>query len=103
MAKHVHAEVIKAWADGAEIEWLDNIRADWIKVVVSPSWNPEYQYRVKPTPEVFYARIWKFRADTQNRYECDQHPTVWSREKGGEDNIKATWEGDKLVSVEVIK
>lgn len=43
---HKHAELIKAWADGAEIEmkgtggWLTNR---------SPLWWADYQYRIKPT------------------------------------------------------
>ena len=41
---HVHAELIKAWADGDEIqvyidyEWQDNAQ---------PSWSDKLQYRIK--------------------------------------------------------
>jgi hypothetical protein len=51
---HVHAELIKAWADGAEIqvrtsrsknpEWLD---------VETPRWEQQMEYRIKPEPTDF--------------------------------------------------
>lgn len=44
---HPHAEVIKAWADGAEVEWRMNKEEDW-KTIPSPMFNKYYQYRVKP-------------------------------------------------------
>ena len=45
---HKHAELIKAWADGAEIEMetLDG----W--VLISPSWSEEFQHRIKPEPKI---------------------------------------------------
>jgi hypothetical protein len=54
---HVHAEVIKAWADGAEIEVGDE-HGNWFKAAESLSWNPNVKYRVKPEPKpdhIFYA------------------------------------------------
>lgn len=43
---HVHAEVIKAWADGAEIE-AEFPNGTW-SVVTNPSWFKDCNYRVKP-------------------------------------------------------
>lgn len=43
---HVHAELIKAWADGAEIEWWG--LNEWRPVGPEPKWSPIVQYRVKP-------------------------------------------------------
>ena len=45
---HKHAALIHAWADGAEIEFLDH--ETW--VCTSPSWNQTHQYRIKPTPRL---------------------------------------------------
>lgn len=43
---HKHAEVIKAWADGAKIERkVDD--GDW-ETVGCPLWNERYNYRIKP-------------------------------------------------------
>ena len=58
-----HAELIKAWADGAEIEWFDG--RTW-QVVRSPAWCDDTQYRVKPEPkpDVVLIVTWK---TAQNR------------------------------------
>lgn len=50
---HKHAEVIKAWADGAIIQYrVDDelgLSLGWIDCLENiPSWNIDYQYRVKP-------------------------------------------------------
>lgn len=49
--KHKHAELIKAWADGAIIQlklgddtWVDSVDND-------PSWSVESEYRIKPEPK----------------------------------------------------
>ena len=52
---HKHAELIKAWADGAEIQVLvDN---EWIEAS-RPTWLEGWRYRIKPEPkpdfEIFY-------------------------------------------------
>lgn len=46
---HVHAEVIKAWADGAEIEIFDKYLNKW-RDVKFPCVCGEYTYRIKPEP-----------------------------------------------------
>ncbi len=52
---HKHAEVIKAWADGAAVQILTaGSAAGWVDLPVAseakhaPQWNPEYEYRIKP-------------------------------------------------------
>ncbi len=44
MKPHVHAEAIKAWADGAEIETPQN--GKW-NVTKDPGWYPNCEYRTK--------------------------------------------------------
>ena len=44
---HKHAEIIKAWADGAEIEWYDPISKAWY-AMKAPSWSIHTEYRVRP-------------------------------------------------------
>lgn len=46
---HVHAAVIKAWADGAEIEWRCGAFSAWF-TSVNPGFIAKYEYRVKPEP-----------------------------------------------------
>ena len=46
---HKHAAIIKAWADGAEIQFRIQEKYDWLDITaLSPSFNPDWQYRVKP-------------------------------------------------------
>jgi hypothetical protein len=43
--KHKHAELIKAWADGAVIQhrWLHK---EW-EDVINPRWDRDFEYRIK--------------------------------------------------------
>jgi hypothetical protein len=43
---HKHAELIKAWADGAEIQ--ANEGNGWISCGGCPAWNENTEYRIKP-------------------------------------------------------
>lgn len=42
---HKHAEVIKAWADGAKIEYRPSAQFPW-KAVFRPLWREDTEYRV---------------------------------------------------------
>ena len=45
-----HAALIKAWADGVEIEVLSRIEQGWVnKSDISP-WLDQLKYRIKPKP-----------------------------------------------------
>ena len=50
MKPHKHAEVIHAWADGAEVQmkWES---AGW-QDSTDPVWYPEWEYRIKPSEKV---------------------------------------------------
>ena len=48
--KHKHAELIKAWADGAEIQYLNE--SYWENCFDNnPGWNTDIEYRIKPEPK----------------------------------------------------
>lgn len=54
---HKHAELIKQWADGAQIQYKEG---DFWYNCVTPSWKKGIEYRVKPEPKpdvVLYACI----------------------------------------------
>jgi hypothetical protein len=56
---HKHAELIKQWADGAQIEYYCNRTEKW-QYVEHPVWTDYTDYRVKPEvkPDIFlYRRI----------------------------------------------
>lgn len=47
---HIHAELIKAWADGAEIEYWDTTHNQWLPCPLGgPAWHKHTLYRIKPT------------------------------------------------------
>jgi hypothetical protein len=43
----IHAEFIKAWADGYDIEAYNPERDAWI-ICPEPGWFPDIEYRVRP-------------------------------------------------------
>lgn len=44
---HKHAELIKEWADGSEIQYFDTTINDW-RDTLFPLWEDNNKYRVKP-------------------------------------------------------
>ena len=49
LMKHKHAEIIKAWADGAEIQYKNSIGL-WTEFSNKYSvWNENDEYRIKPS------------------------------------------------------
>lgn len=58
---HKHAEVIKAWADGAQIQVRGNLDRTWVDIPKSetPIWHHTLEYRVKPTNPVRYAPVYR--------------------------------------------
>jgi len=55
--RHKHADLIIAWANGAEIE-CENPDKKWV-FLKSPMWVPEYNYRIKP--KLDYVEIFKIK------------------------------------------
>ena len=49
MKPHKHAELIKAWADGAEIQISDGSGL-WEDCMEFIAWNKDQEYRIKPEP-----------------------------------------------------
>ena len=49
MKPHIYAELIKAWADGAEIELKHN--GKWIDAGQQITWYECNEYRLKPQPK----------------------------------------------------
>jgi hypothetical protein len=47
---HIHAKIIKAWADGATIEYLNRSTDQWL-TIASPKWSLSTNYRVVHKPE----------------------------------------------------
>lgn len=54
---HKHCELIKAWADGATIEFFHPETRKWV-VDHMPTWSLIVIYRIKPEPELRHVRLW---------------------------------------------
>lgn len=97
MKPHKHAELIKAWADGAEIEFRfkDAIRgwSDWKPNDGRFSNDHWWEYRIKPQPKPDVVHVWYVEPDSYPRFKD------W-----GPYNLKLTFDGEtgELKSAEVI-
>jgi hypothetical protein len=104
MKPHKHSELIKAWADGAEIQALSKITENkWIDCTNDVKWFDEYEYRIKPEPK----------PDVVKLFKAEAHPILGIRftectdlpRNDGEHWIKTVWDAEKpeLKSAEVLK
>lgn len=67
MKPRKHAELIKAWADGADIQFMaPGIIGEWIDCVDEPRFLSHYVYRIKPElPDVLQPSIPQQKPDEQ--------------------------------------
>ena len=92
---HKHAALIKAWADGAEIEFLPSGSSVW-GPYTSPCWDWDGDYRIKPAqpkPDVVKELCLICpKGNLSNAALCDP-------------NLKLTFDGDtgKLKAAEVLQ
>ena len=92
MKPHKHAELIKAWADGAEIEVLSYYTGEWVYCDM-PNWSEKCQWRIKPEPKPDVVKM--FQANYQCAFEVKPYDA----------NLKLTFDGEtgELKSAEVLK
>ena len=94
MKPRKHAELIKAWADGAEIEW--EYEGEWFDAVGNPEWQTNVKYRIKPEPKPdIYCMEYFYLSDDGDWMSTNCSPA----------NLKLTFDGEtnKLKSAEVLK
>lgn len=94
---HAHAELIKAWADGAAIQYLYR-DGEWVDVGTSgPTWSSLTCYRIKPEPKPDVVKYASVDIATGHQY------WVSLIKKPGA-NVTFTFDGEtgKLKSAEVI-
>lgn len=91
---HKHAELIKLWADGADIQYRDR-NNDWTALPRCGDWDehPDFEYRIKPEPKPDYVE-----------YFWATFTGVLNSNSKAEHNLKLTFDGEtgKLKSAEVI-
>ena len=98
MARHKHADLIIAWANGAEIEYFDAPCYEW-RTASEPWWHLENKYRIKPEPKPDVVKL-VHAFMTRN---VAHFPVVVECNKNGA-NIKFTFDGEtgELKSAEII-
>ena len=86
MKQHKHAELIKAWADGAEIEYKSSI--GWIEET-HPDWYEDMEYRIKP--ESFDDIVFYYHEDFINKEVRPYGRTIPAQFY--KDALKLVWDG----------
>ncbi len=96
MKPRKHAAIIKAWADGAEIEYREYPTSGPWHTRDNPSWLDAVEYRIKPEPkpdvvERYFAR---------SEFGCPRLAEHWEKA-----NLKVTFDGDTgdLKHAEILK
>lgn len=54
--RHKHADIIHAWAEGAEVQFKD-LSGKWIDLVDSPRFFEDTEYRIKPKEPKWWENI----------------------------------------------
>lgn len=104
---HIHAEVIKQWADGEKIQWSDDGN-NWREAPV-PSWAEQNYYRVKPKPpkviELYANAEFYFGTELSHPIDVDCVIGYLSTTFISTDNLKLTFcpITGKLIAAEVVK
>lgn len=102
---HKHAAIIKAWADGKDIEFLDTLpREPLWREASRPSWSLDTEYRVKPEGDtVVHGVVERYYHLGQNAPRAALTNTGTYRDAC--DNVRFIFDGEtgKLKSAEVLK
>lgn len=101
-APHKHAEIIKAWADGAEVQFRRYGEIVWKGIGEQPCWFDDIEYRIKPAPKpdvVMTRAVGIYRMPS----EADPHGLL-SVGVFGAPNVRFVFDGEtkELKSVEVL-
>lgn len=103
MKPHPHAVLIKAWADGAQIQQYRENLDEWRDCSPYPVWDERLTYRIKP----------ELQPDIVKAFMLESHPlgglrfydaTGFSREKD-EQRIQVIFDGEtgEIKSAEVLR
>ena len=79
---HKLATLIRAWADGAQIEVLTS--QGWLACVHRPSWGIDYEYRIKP----------EFKPDVVKTCRATAFCAYYHDDFGAAHNLKLTFDGE---------
>ena len=100
---HKHAELIKAWADGAEIEFRTHDTIQWHPLFSGWAWDTAIvsEYRIKPEPKPDFVYYGQLDEPARGGYTLG---SCFTRDWGAGDKVKLTFDGStgKLKSVEML-
>lgn len=98
---HKHAELIKAWADGAEIEYFNTTDNRWEPIFQGWSWDStlHIDLRIKPEPKPDHVYYGVFEMDGSMSLE-----SCFTKLNDYGDELKLIFDGEtgKLKSAEVL-
>jgi hypothetical protein len=108
MKPHKHATFIKAWADGAEIEYYSKELGCWQEIGDRcTSWNQYTQYRIKPKPVIkkMYMHYDSIEGRVHNQvWDGMQVPQqMFFTNSAMSDHIEFTFTDGKLTSVKMME
>ncbi len=94
--RHKHADLIHAWAEGAEIEYLSTMGYGWRRPGGTPLWDESETYRIKPEKKPDVVRY----VNAYLKNTC----YLSSNSQFPEDNLRCTFCGDtgKLIKAEIL-
>ena len=112
---HAHADLIKAWADGAQIQEYHYSKRNWLDIGMNGAailWCHHSKYRIKPEPKpdiVQYTVTFGENDLKRDPVFCTpldlQGARVHKQLHSGDNIVKFTWDGEtnKLKSVEIVE
>lgn len=100
---HKHADLIKAWADGAEVEYFSSWHSKWVPCP-SPLWDCDKDYRIKPEPKPDYVEKCSLHMNLSWRYGQPPEHLKHAHHYVEVGEFKLTFDGEtgKLKAAEVI-
>lgn len=108
MKQRKHAELIKAWADGATIQRLWTGGGGHWLIDNEPMWEEWEEYRIKPEPKpdlVMYSRVLSMQEHKDGGYYAWVSNAYTQMPSCKNDNLKLTFDGEtgELKSADVLK
>jgi hypothetical protein len=101
---HKHAECIKAWADGAEIEVRSDDKDTW-ETKTMPTWFNCLEYRIKPQPKIIKAYMHYDGLEElikEGGFNCKDIPhMLFDNNFNMQEHLELTFTDNKLTKVEM--
>lgn len=74
--RHKYFDLIVAWAGGAEIQYQTRYSDGW-NDALTPSWNGDFNFRIKPQPHPYQDLIDAYKQGKQIQFKSHEVPYLW--------------------------